>query len=155
MEQLGGLLRGTVPEWLSGYGCGSGYGSGYGSGDGDRYWHAVAASGCALAEPERARLAALVAEGATIALWKSDHGGRPCNGGSGTQARVGLVEEIKGPLRICTASALHATNDPTKYRGERLWVVALFGEVAAQGDKVGALRREFVGEIRMGEQATG
>jgi hypothetical protein len=36
---------------------------------------------------------------------------------------------------------------PEKWQGERLWVVALYGEVEQQDDKFGALRREIIGEI--------
>jgi hypothetical protein len=40
---------------------------------------------------------------------------------------------------------------PEKWKGERLWVVALFGELQfADDDKVGALEREIIGEIEMG-----
>lgn len=35
---------------------------------------------------------------------------------------------------------------PPKWKGERLWVVALIGEVQEDGDKLGALCREIIGE---------
>ena len=62
-------------------------------------------------------------------------------------ARVGLVEEIAGPLAVCTARALHATLEPGKWKGDRLWIVALYGEVQQDGDKLGALKREFLAEV--------
>ena len=63
-------------------------------------------------------------------------------------AKTGLVEEVAGPLQLCTRHALHATLEPTKWQGERLWVVALWGEVRSDGDKMGALKREFLAEIK-------
>jgi hypothetical protein len=90
-----------------------------------------------------------LARGATaIGFWRSSAGGSPANGGSGTVARVGLVEEIRGPLKICSRNALHATLDPGKWKGDRLWVVALFGEVQTDEDKLGALKREILMEIK-------
>jgi hypothetical protein len=79
----------------------------------------------------------------------SDALGRPCNGGSGTKAAPGLVEEIPGPLQICTRNALHATRSPGKWKGQRMWVVALYGDVQydEDGDKYGALKREFLAEL--------
>ena len=134
----------------SGDGSGYGYGSGYGSGDGsgcEAYW-SECIDACAILWPEdrRERLAALRKQGATIAFWRSSSEGRPCNGGSGEVARPGLVQEVAGPLRLCEPGTLHATLVPTKWKGERLWVVALFGEVATGEHKMGALRREIIAE---------
>jgi hypothetical protein len=36
---------------------------------------------------------------------------------------------------------------PDEWKGERLWVVALYGEVQFEGDKCAALKREILGEI--------
>ena len=58
----------------------------------------------------------------------------------------GKVETIAGPLSLCTHRALHATFIPPKWKGERVWIVALIGEVATKDDKVGALTREIIGE---------
>ena len=96
---------------------------------------------------QRRRLAELTAAGATIAYWNSDAHGRPCNGGIGTVARPGLVETIVGPLILCGAKALHATKSPHKWRGSRVWLVAMLGEVCWEEDKCGSLSREFIGEI--------
>jgi hypothetical protein len=37
--------------------------------------------------------------------------------------------------------------DPTKWKGERLWVVALYGEIQRQDDKFAALKRTIICEI--------
>jgi hypothetical protein len=58
-----------------------------------------------------------------------------------------MVEEIKGPLEVCTPNALHATLSPWKWKGERCFVVALIGEVQEQEDKMGALKREILAEV--------
>ena len=138
----------------SGYGYGYGYGSGYGSGDGygdgsgDGYWHvALETFKRELPSETKSRYAELESNGAVICYWRSGEHGEPVNGGSGTMARPGLVEEIKGPLKICTRHALHGTLDPTKHKGERIWLVALIGETQVQDDKIGALKREIICEL--------
>ncbi len=129
-----------------GSGYGDGDGSGYGDGDGDGdgsgsgYWTAVI--------DQQDTTASARSRGAEVALWRSDSQGRPSNGGSGTVATVGLVEELPGPLQICNKGALHATLDPGKWNGERLWLVALYGEVQREDDKLAALKREFLAEIK-------
>ena len=62
---------------------------------------------------------------------------------------VGTVEKVSGPLQICTPRALHGTVLPPKWKGDRLWVVALIGEVQndSEGDKYAALEREIIGEV--------
>jgi hypothetical protein len=83
-----------------------------------------------------------------IAFWKSDKRGLPSNGGSASEAaKPGLVQTESGPLVICRPGALHATLQPEKWRGERLWIVALYGEVLWQDDKCAALKREILGEV--------
>ena len=47
---------------------------------------------------------------------------------------------------MCSLHALHATTDPPRWQGDRVWIVALFGEVQRAGDKLGALHREILGE---------
>ncbi|MCR4319760.1 MAG: hypothetical protein NUV74_05415 [Candidatus Brocadiaceae bacterium] len=84
--------------------------------------------------------------GAVLAYWRSTHEGKPANGGSGTIAKVGLIEEIKGPLEICTAKALHGTLNPPKWKGEKIWIVALYPPFVIQDDKIGSLKREFIAE---------
>jgi len=36
---------------------------------------------------------------------------------------------------------------PDRWQGERVWVVALYGDVLWEDDKCGALKREIIGEI--------
>jgi hypothetical protein len=137
-----------------GYGYGDGYGSGYGSGDGSgdgsgskAYWLAtVPCFARKMPDPQQQRLSLLQQEGAVIAFWRSDETGRACNGGKNKPVAPGTVEEIAGPLQICTKNALHATFIPPKWKGERWWLVALIGETQTEGDKVGALKREVIGE---------
>ena len=112
---------------------GSGYGYGSGSGDGDVLPRAVA-------------MVAQNPDPRTLALWKSGADGRPCNGGSGEPARPGLVQTITGPLELCK-NALHATLKPEKWKGERVWLVALDGEIVGDAKKLGATRREILAEI--------
>jgi hypothetical protein len=61
--------------------------------------------------------------------------------------KIGDVQIINGPLKICTKQALHATLDPSKWEGDRLWLVALFGETQSREDKLGALKREILAEV--------
>jgi hypothetical protein len=85
-----------------------------------------------------------------IAYWLSDAQGQPTNYAGATTvelARVGLVQCVAGPLRLCSAQALHATLEPEKWKGERLWVVALRGEVQWDDEKLGALEREIIAEV--------
>ena len=139
VEGSAALLRGAIPEFFnsSGYGSGSGYGYGYGygydDGYGDGYWTAVLEQ-----RPEKTT--------GRLAFWRSSKDGTPSNGGSGTVARVGLIEEQRGPLKICS-HGYHATLDPGKWNGERLWIVALHGEIQQEDDKLCALKREFLAEI--------
>ena len=123
----------------SGSGSGDGYGSGSGSGYGDKennlaYWAAVAGSH--------------VRDGAVLALWKSRKDGSPANGGSLPPVKVGDIHEVKGrDLALCGPGALHATWTPEDWKGDRMWIVALYGDIAIQGNKLGALKREIVAEV--------
>jgi hypothetical protein len=62
---------------------------------------------------------------------------------------AGTIEKVQGPLKICTQRALHGTLLPPKWEGERLWVVALIGELDSETDgaKYAALEREIIGEV--------
>ena len=132
------MLLGELPAWTDS-GDGDGSGSGDGDGDGSGYWLQVA-------RKQFPRISKI--DGSVIAFWKSDKDGLPINGGDRSQtATAGLLQEVPGPLRICTDHALHATMKPEKWKGERLWIVALYGEVMWQEDKVAALRREIIGEV--------
>ena len=84
----------------------------------------------------------------SLGFWRSSQDGKPSNGGSGEERKVGTIEEVEGPLSICSNQALHATIAPWKWKGERLWVVALYGEIQRQDDKMGALKREILAEIK-------
>ena len=170
-------LFGTLPAWTSsgygdGYGYGSGYGdvsgsgdgsgdgSGYGYGDGsgygdrsgDGYWRTVFENAVqSWTAKQRKRLREL--SGAFLAFWKSDKDGYPANGGNLPKpVKVGAIHETSGPLSLCHRGTLHATLTPDKWQGERLWVVALVGDVAVSDDKVGALQREVLGEVVMSDQ---
>jgi hypothetical protein len=142
----------------SGYGDGSGYGSGdgygYGDGDGDGYGDGSGyGSGYGYGEQKVAYFEAVLKPfreqmpEATVVFWKCDKDGSPANGGSGTKAAVGLVEEIDGPLKVCTAKALHGTLNPGKWKGSHWWIVALHGEVQTDTDKFGALKRTFLADL--------
>ena len=126
-----------------GYGYGYGYGGGYGSGDG--YWLLVLYARLKTA----GKKIAVRWEKAKLAFWKSDAKGLAANGGSmDSPAHEGLVQEIKGPLAICTRRALHGTLEPDKWKGERLWIVALYPPFQIQEDKIGALKREIICEVK-------
>ena len=145
-----------------GFGDGSGSGPGYGDGDGSggfgdgsgdgSYWlsvYRVAVAAWPVAQ--RKRLGELEITASAIAFWRSDRRGLPANGGQDNgqgPAIAGTIHESSGPLILCKAGTLHATLNPSRWKGDRLWVVALFGEVKRDGDKLGALRREIIGEIR-------
>lgn len=58
-----------------------------------------------------------------------------------------MIETVSGPLEICTNRALHATLIPPKWKGDRLWVVALKGDVVGDDEKFAALEREIIGEV--------
>jgi hypothetical protein len=36
---------------------------------------------------------------------------------------------------------------PTKWQGERLWLVALYGEIGGDAEKCGSLKREIIREV--------
>ena len=91
----------------------------------------------------------LEAAGATLAFYCSDQHGRPVNGGSQNPKWTcfpGAVHQIDGPLALCTDHALHATFQPHRWLGSRVWVVAMIGDMQRE-DKIGALHREVIGEI--------
>ena len=99
------------------------------------------------------RLQVCVDQGATIAYWNSDNFGMPANHEVGfdsypeMRAYPGLIQEVSGPLELCGKHALHATFQPHKWKGSRVWIVALWGEVKRDDDKVGGLKREILGEV--------
>lgn len=131
----------------SGYGYGDsygysnsyGYGDSYGNGDSDntvQLWQSLCADDLSRSEA------------VTLALWNSDSQGGPTNGGTGRfVATPGLIQEVTGPLLLCSRNALHATLDPSAWKGERVWIVALHGSVEGDHNKLGALKREILREI--------
>ncbi len=128
-----------------------GDGSGDGSGDGTNaleYWPAtIDVFAAKWPDNSRARLAALRREGATVAFWRSDEHGLPANGGEKTTpAATGVIHVTAGPLKLCGEGTLHATHIPSQWRGERWWIVAMLGETVTDGEKIGALKREILGE---------
>ncbi len=156
LDLVSGYGYGDGDGYGDGSGYGDGYGSGYGSGDGSGdgsgygdgsgsgsgYWTVFAKD----VMPDRPRPEA----GESIGFWWSDNDGKPCNGGSSPPVVVGDVQQVDGPLELCSHHALHATVDPTQWTGKRLWLVALHGRVESRGDKMGALKREIVCEVQMG-----
>lgn len=123
------VLRGVEPDR---------YGSGY--------WEAsITAIVATWPNAQRSRVDNVLREGATLAFWRSTADGRPSNGGGGGTRYIGTVEEIAGPLELCGRGALHATLEPGKWKGDKVWIVALFGEIAKDDDKIGALKREILG----------
>jgi hypothetical protein len=104
---------------------------------------------------QRNHLRRMIAGGALIAYWCSDAHGRPANRDFDSPlkarewtARPGLVQRVTGPLETCSGRALHATLEPHRWRGVRVWIVALVGETKADSDhKFGSLHREIVGEV--------
>jgi hypothetical protein len=129
-----------------GYGDGDGYGYGYGYGDGS-------GSGSGDSKNNDSYFSALLSphqrgKDRVVMFWRSRADGAPANGGgSKTKARVGLTEEIPGPLALCTSRALHACMDPTKWKGERWWIVALHKPVVFADDKAGSLKRTFLVDL--------
>ena len=140
-----------------GYGCGDGFGSGSGDGDGcgdgfgSGYWQAaIDTFMAAWPDEHRARAVSARSAGATIAYWRSHADGTPSNGGRGEARKAGDVERLSGPLVMCGPGALHATLEPEKWQGKRVWIVALYGEVCTKDDKLWALHREILGEAWCG-----
>ena len=82
-----------------------------------------------------------------MAFWRSHKDGTPANGGKGPPRKLGQVEEIQGPLEICTKNALHGTLEPKNWKGERWWVVGLHEPVQRDGDKIGSLKREIIADL--------
>lgn len=62
-------------------------------------------------------------------------------------AKVGDVQEIPGPLKLYGPGALHATDTPTLWNGDRWWLVALHAPVVKEGDKYGSLKREILEDL--------
>jgi uncharacterized protein YjbI with pentapeptide repeats len=108
------------------------------------------------AEKQQARLAELMdlaksdPDNYWIGYWNSDQHGYPANAGSTeVRAEPGTIHEAPGPLRSeCGAGQLHATVDPIKWKGSRVWIACLIGPRNTDDDnKSWALKREIIGDI--------
>ena len=147
IETLRGALDGSGDGsgYGYGYGDGSGYGSAYGSGDGSGYGY-----GAGSGDYWRAVLTAFVPQGSRLrlAFWRSDANGYASNGGGRlAPAAQGVIHRAAGPVSLCRAGTLHATLNPPKWKGERVWIVVLRGEVIGDDEKLGCLEREILMEL--------
>ena len=136
-----------------GYGDGSGYGDGYGYGYGNGYGY-----GGGSEQPEYIaalsvgavgrRAQSLIDQGCALAIWKSRADATPANGGGGGARKAGDIETIDGDLPDqCGRGALHATLTPSRWSGDRLWVVALYPPFNKQDDKLWSMKREIICEL--------
>jgi hypothetical protein len=137
-----------------GDGLGYGLGYGYGNGDGLGYGYGLGYgeyTQLLLQMYSDERGARANKDGAVLAFWRSTKDGKAANHSSGDPVEsrtIGFVEELPGPLQICTKQALHATDNPSGYKGEKLWIVAMYPPFQhADGDKIGSLKREIICEI--------
>ena len=81
-------------------------------------------------------------------LWRSRKDGTPANGGASDPVLPGDVHELPGPIPSnCGSGALHATLKPQRWKGERLWAVALHGEVRGDEEKYWGLKREIIADL--------
>ena len=98
---------------------------------------------------QRNRLIERIDQGWLILYWCSDQHGYPANHtcDEPVQAHSGLIETVSGPLQLCSEHALHATLFPHRWKGCRVWVVALKPDFEHEKDKSGSLCREIIGEI--------
>ena len=107
---------------------------------------------CAGLHPAQlARLAQLEAGESWLGYWNSNEAGQPGNGGVPLPiaAAPGVIHTTAGPLRAtCGIRQLHATRYPLRWAGDRVWVVALSGEVRGDELKAWSLEREIIGEVQ-------
>ena len=109
---------------------------------------------------QRNHLRRLQKQGAVIAYWLSDAHGRPSNNildslkAKNWTAKPGLIQKVDGPLVECSEKALHATFEPHKWVGSRVWMVGFLGEVKYLDNKIAGLHREIIGEIMPEEAIT-
>lgn len=101
-------------------------------------------------EDQVKRLNECLDNGDTIAFWCSDAKGQPCNGGTTiVPAETGDIISLKevSHTTLCTSDALHGTLVPNEFVGPRVWVCAFRHDVKKNNNKVGAITREYLGEI--------
>ncbi len=103
---------------------------------------------------QQERLLQLMNDGVQIAYYNTDAHGFPCNNKPPNgywdlmwKAEPGKIQKVSGPLKICSANALHATLEPHLWMGSRVWMVAMHGEIQWAEDKCASLKREILGEI--------
>ena len=108
---------------------------------------------------QRNHLRRMQKAGAVFAYYLTDSYGRPSNCNIDNlldrkkwTVKPGIVQKVNGPLEECSKNALHATLEPHKWIGNRVWVVAFLGEVKRLDNKIAGLHREIIGEV-MPEEA--
>ena len=108
---------------------------------------------------QRNHLRRMQKAGAVFAYYLTDSYGRPSNHNIDNilerkkwTVKPGVVQKVNGPLKECSKNALHATLEPHKWAGNRVWVVAFLGEVKHLDSKIAGLHREIIGEV-MPEEA--
>ena len=162
-----GLIYGTVPDHLYGYGAydGDGYGdggygygyassdgdgSGYGDGSGDGYGYASGSKEYSRAVIDSVlgrRAVQLRTDGVELAFWRSATNGTPANGGSGEPVSVGTIQ-LESGSKPCERGMLHGTLAPESWKGERLWIVALYPPfIHVDGYKIASNKREILAEV--------
>jgi hypothetical protein len=60
---------------------------------------------------------------------------------------VGQVQKIQGPLVLCGSRALHATFNPQKWGGKRIWLVAMHHPILEDENKIGSLHRTILADV--------
>ena len=165
-----GLIYGTIPDHLYGYGYGDGYGGGYGDGSGDGSgsgsgygdgsgygYGSGSGSGYASGSKEYSRAVIdsvlgrravqLRTDGVELAFWRSATNGTPANGGSGEPVSVGTIQ-LESGSKPCERGMLHGTLAPESWQGERLWIVALYPPfIHVDGYKIASNKREILAEV--------
>lgn len=127
---------------MNGYLVGTAVGPAFGSAE---YWEKnINVYADKWSQIDRDRLSILRSDGVRIAYWRSDRNGQACVG-KNNPVYSGLIERVEGKLKLCTTGCLHASLKPQLWRGSRVWIVALKGEVIGE-TKFGAQMREILGE---------
>ena len=88
--------------------------------------------------------------GNTIAYWCSDAHGRSANGGQLIQpAAPGVVhrQSVAGAVSPCGPKAVHATFEPHRWAGVRVWIVSMRGGIVQDKHKLAAAERLIIGEV--------
>lgn len=107
-------------------------------------------------DAQQQRLRELAADpDARLTYWCSSDDGTPTNGGDLDSVEPGDVHKIddNDELAVCPdpergEAGLHGTDNPHRWQGDRVWIVALIGEVMRGVYKMAARRREIVCEVQ-------